>query len=94
MYLPVEVKIDITLESDLVVQLTKYINVVKVTLDKNTEIGGKSLFPYVLVIDTNSVYIFDGEEIKDIIQLDAIQYIRNIKILKEFIINTLENAIN
>lgn len=64
-YLPIEVKLNIKVESDIVGQVTKYCKLSKCYLTNGTPEYIDSSIMYsknVVIIDTNKIFIYDDEK--------------------------------
>ena len=82
-YLPVEVKLNIYAQNDIIEQVGKYCQVEKFILDskRNKIINVDNLwYNYCVVIDTENVYVYNhtSRELKNIIGLDTITKIEDI----------------
>lgn len=93
-YLPVEVKLDINTEKNIIGQVKKYCGVDRCYL-KNQEasfINTSDMYPdKVLIIDTNCVYLYDQmtNSIKMLFDLSNLQGFNSISILKEIVVSEL-----
>ena len=76
-------KLNVNAEKDIIRQLDQYISVTDVKLNKKKTIHGNELLPYVLIIDTEKIYLYNGEVVKDIIHLDNLTDFCSIDKLKE-----------
>ena len=86
-YLPVEVKINISVEKDLIGQVRKYCNLTKLFLNSNSSrIAPMDMVvrDRVLIIDEIAVYIYDNEkgEVKNLTRLDEIKDENDLQRLK------------
>ncbi len=93
-YLPVEVKLNIENEKDIIRQVEKYCNVDKLVLDrKNNKIATseKQVKNNVLIIDTNTIYWYNDlkKSIKPIFYLNSILTVDDIIILREKIVKLM-----
>ena len=95
-YLPVEVKLNIDTEKNLIGQLQKYCSLDSLILDtkKNRYAAQDKIFNYgVLVIDTNGVYWYycDAKSIEQIYDLDNLLSQQDILDLRKLIIDTMNS---
>lgn len=90
-YLPVEIKLLVSAEKNIISQLSTYCHQDKIILNKEKSASSDVYQNNVLVIDTESVYVFyDYEQkIKKIIELDTINSNSDILKLREKIIAVL-----
>jgi len=93
-FLPVEVKINVDAEANIVHQLEKYCNCDSVYRDSGvTEMLDQSMIyrNYVLVFDTKAVYLYDdrAKSLSEIYKLDKVKDIREIQYIKEKLITLL-----
>ena len=79
-------KLNIHLEKDLAGQCDQYMFVDEIDLTQDKPIEGKELLPCVMIIDTENVYIYDGENMNCIFALDDLHSIDDVRIIKEKII--------
>ena len=92
-YIPVEIKLNINTEKNLILQLEKYCHVERIKLDKEKEIDTDSSYQdNVLVIDVNGIYIYDhkSKNIRIIENLDNIKCEYDIRKLREAVKSILE----
>ena len=73
-YVPVEVKLNVKPEKDLLGQCDQYMYVDEIDLSKDITVKGEELIPYVFVIDTEDVYLYDGKMMEQIYSLDDYEY--------------------
>lgn len=94
-YLPVEVKVNINTEINLVGQVIKYCNVEKCYLNKDDEL---SVITYrnmysnnVLIIDTDGIYLYDSitNNITPIYDLDNLNSRNDIKVIRDILLRHL-----
>lgn len=95
--LPVEVKLNIALESDLEGQCEQYCNLDQLILDKKNKRNARIenvISDRILVIDTYAVYMFDSKQrsIEVIFDLDDLKTRWDIEALKQIIIRQISNA--
>ena len=90
-YLPVEVKLSVSAEKDILSQLRQYCNLNKVKLDKKTEVTSNIYDKNVLVIDTEKVYLYNNTTNKlcEVINLNKIKKEDDIKQLKQLLASIL-----
>ena len=93
-YIPVEVKLSVPLEVDIISQLTKYCNDEEVFLDKKEKraIGNNDLYHnHVLVIDRDNLFLYDDRKqtLDDIYDLDNINTINDIIRFREILYGIL-----
>ena len=69
-YLPVEVKLNVNLEKKLNDQLDQYIYLDSIQIEKDKIINGTEIIPFVLLIDTETVYLYDGNKKMIVFNLD------------------------
>lgn len=87
-YIPVEVKLNINSEKDLIYQLEKYCNTEKIKLDKDKEISSsQACQSNVIVIDINGLYIYSHKTS----QISLIENLDNVKC--EYDIRALKSSI-
>lgn len=89
-YLPVEVKLNINIEKDIVGQVKKYCNLKKLFLNSNTyQLApiDKTVRTKVLIFDLNNLYWYDDNigEITEEISLDEVQDESDIKVIKAYL---------
>ncbi len=94
-YLCVEVKLNIETEKDLERQLRKYSHVDKMVLDKknNKKVKKEDIIQkYVLVIDTNMVFLYDADQntFCDLLCLDDVETTEDLSMLKNKIMYEVE----
>ena len=85
-YIPVETKLNINAEKDLIRQLEKYCRTERIKLNKDKEVGDNMVYQNnVLVIDVNGLYIYDYKEknLRIIENLDNIKCEYDIRKLRE-----------
>ncbi|MBQ7569284.1 hypothetical protein IJT17_10855 [bacterium] len=82
-YLPVEVKLNVEIEKDLISQLKQYMHVNTVGLTKDKTVSGDSMFPYVMAIDTENIYLYDGSKLEMIWSLDNLNDLEDVYRLKQ-----------
>lgn len=90
-FLPVEVKLSVSFEKDIISQLQQYCNLDKVKLNKNKTIESDLYDNNVLVIDTEMIYLFNNitKELSTIFQLDKLNSKEDIDLLKESLVTNL-----
>ncbi len=88
-YLGVEVKLNVNIEPDLIGQLNKYYNADEIKITDNKVINKKEIHNGILVIDTEHIYYFDGTELNNILSLDMIKSLLDIKDAKKKIDNAI-----
>ena len=81
-YLPIEIKLNIKLEKDIISQLDQYMYVDEVKL-LNEIVKGSEVLPYVLTIDTDNIYLYDGNDNKIIYSLDDLSDIDKVYEVKK-----------
>ncbi|MBQ9947449.1 MAG: hypothetical protein IJO91_03585 [Oscillospiraceae bacterium] len=86
-YLPVEVKLSVKVERDLVGQVSRYCNLQSLALSKNKIINSNIYSNYILIIDTDNVYLYNdnNKEIELIMDLDELQLVEDILKLRNII---------
>ena len=92
-YIPVEIKLNINTEKDLIGQLEKYCHVERIKLNKDKEVGNDMAYQdNVLVIDVNGLYIYDNKSanLRIIENLGNIKCEYDIRKLRETIKTMLE----
>ena len=93
-YLPVEVKLNINLEENIIPQLTKYCNLSKLILDKNKKFADleKIYSDNALIIDRDGIYLYtdSAKNIIKIFTLEDLRDFQDIKNLRQIIINLLK----
>lgn len=89
-YLPVEIKLAVSAEANIIRQLNTYCNVDSICLEKNRIITD-NYYNNVLVIDTDDVYLFypKGNKLNKIYSLNTIKSINDIAELRNRIIKLL-----
>ena len=89
-YLPIEIKLAVPTESNIIRQLNTYCNVDSICLEKNRIITD-NYYNNVLVIDTDDVYLFSpkGNKLNKIYSLNTIKSINDIAELRNRIIKLL-----
>ena len=93
-YVPVEIKLSISAESNIKGQVKNYCNTDEIYIDtkRNKKINPNQIYnKNVIVIDTEGVYIFnsDNYELKHILSLNALTNISDIQMLKKNILKEL-----
>ena len=93
-YLPVEVKLSVPFEYNIVAQVSKYCNDDEVFLDKSEARGVKTEYLYhnhVLIIDTENLFLYDDRTgvIEDIYDLSDIHTIDDITSFREMLFGML-----
>lgn len=90
-YLPVEVKLSVNAEKNIVKQLEKYCKLDCLQVDKNKEVYSEIYDNKVLVIDTDNMYVFDDnrKSLSKIYSLDDLQSVENILELQNVIISNI-----
>lgn len=94
-YLAIEVKLNIETEKDIKRQLNKYTFCDAVKLDKSAMIYKDDIIQrYVLVIDMNYIYIYDGkfQNMFKVSDLDTLKCIYDVKKLRNEIIKIMEEG--
>ena len=61
-YLPVEVKLNVKIENDIIMQCASYCEIVKCELNPRKTIQASEMYDKVLVIDTSFIYLYDHED--------------------------------
>lgn len=91
-YLPVEVKLSVLSEKNIISQLLQYCNVKKIKLEKDKFVKDKIYENLVLVIDTENVYMYNNQKrkLEMIFELDKIITYDDIELLKKVIIGYVE----
>lgn len=90
-YLPIEVKLSVAAEKDIISQLRKYCELDSVKLDKNTTVINNLYEDNVLVIDTEKIYMYNNKtrRLNEVIDLDSITCEDDIIKLKQLLITYL-----
>ncbi len=90
-YLPVEVKLSVKAERDIIEQVSKYCNLDSLKLTKDKEINAPIHHEHVLIIDTDHVYLYDhkNDRIESIFDLDNLERIADIEKLKNVVAQSL-----
>ena len=91
-YIPVEIKLNIKAEKDLIGQLEKYCHTERIKLNKEKEIDSSALYQdVVIVLDVNGLYIYNHEsrDIKMLEKLDNVKCEYDIRKLKETVLRIL-----
>lgn len=93
-YLPVEVKININAEANIVHQLEKYCECDVIYRDSgvNKKIEQGNIYrDHVLVIDTTAVYLYDDRDksLNEIYKLDSVKDVKDIQYIREKLIATV-----
>ena len=91
-YLPVEIKLSVSAERDIFAQLESYCKLDMLLLDGERDVHDCVYNNNVLVIDTESVYIYNNTSVSlnKIFDLDNIQSYDDISILRQKIIDGLQ----
>ena len=91
-YLPVEVKLSVEVEKDLLAQLSKYCNLDELMLTKGKIIHTGIYDHNVLVIDTEQLYMYNNQKqsLDALVDLDSIHTIEDIINLRQKIIQSIE----
>lgn len=89
-YLPIEIKLNIKLEKDIISQLDQYMYVDEVKL-LNEIVKGSEVLPYVLTIDTDNIYLYDGNDNKIIYSLDDLSDIDKVNEVKKRLKRRINN---
>lgn len=95
-YLPVEVKLSVPLENDIISQLSKYCNDDEIFLDKKETRGINNnvlYYNHVLVIDRDNLFLYDDRKqtLDDIYDLDNINTMDDIAAFREMLYGILES---
>lgn len=90
-YLPVEIKLSVTAERDIISQLKNYCEIDELWLDKNKRITDNIYTNNVLVIDTDKIYIYSNckHMLKPIYDLDNIETNDTIVEVRDIVANYL-----
>ena len=93
-YLPVEVKLNVNNEKDLVGQVKKYCDLSKLYLNSNSnELAPINLVikPFVLIFDVNAIYLYDNRKGKNckIFQLDNIRSEDNLTEVRSYLVEKI-----
>ncbi len=96
LYLPVEVKLSVKAEQDIIRQIDKYCNLDVLYLDSKKEEAGAVERMYqtkVLVIDTTNIYLYSSQqkEMAEVCTLDNIHEIQDILDLRTNLLNILSD---
>ncbi len=88
-YLPVEVKLSVSAEKNIVQQLKQYCYLDELFLTKEKVVSSKIYENYVLVIDTEQVFLYNDNrnDISPILDLDNLKKLSDVEHLKQRIID-------
>lgn len=91
-YLPVEVKLSVDSEKDILDQLRKYCNLNELMLSKEKMINAGLYDNNVLVIDTERLYMYSDKKkaLDELVDLDSIHTIEDIVNLRQKVIQSIE----
>lgn len=94
-YLPIEVKISINTEANLVGQIHKYCNLDTLYLDKRMNRMAPQSMVYrsnVLIIDTNAVFMYydTDQSVKRLVDLQTLVYLSDLNKLRDAILTEIE----
>lgn len=91
-YLPVEVKLSVDAERDIIAQLGKYCNLDELVLTKEKTIHAGLYDNNVLVIDTERLYMYNDQKksLDVLVELDSIHTIEDIINLRQKVIQSIE----
>ncbi len=84
-YLPVEVKLNVGIVPNIESQLDQYLHVDSIDLAKDLNVCGENLVPYVLVIDTEHVYLYNGLRMHTVFSLDNLHRLQDVTTLRELL---------
>ena len=90
-FLPVEVKLSITAEHNIIGQVSKYCDLELLVLDESKEISSPIHHHHVLIIDTDNVYLYDNRQksMENIFKLDDLRKTEDIQKLKSIIVQAI-----
>ena len=93
-YLPIEVKLNIKVEPDIVGQVTKYCELSKCYLTNRAPdyIDSSAMYSNnVVIIDTNKIFLYDDEKksIEEIYDLDHLKTREDIIYIRQLLVNSL-----
>lgn len=91
-YLPVEIKLSVSAEKNISSQLASYCNLKQLYLTADNMVTENIYKDNVLVIDTDKIYIYYGKKnmLREVIELDNIEFNNDIIALRKVIINLLD----
>ena len=91
-YLPVEIKLSVSVEKDIDSQLMSYCNLTQLYLTQDKVVMDNIYRDNVLVIDTDKIYIYYDKKrmLKEVLELDNIESNDDIVNLRVTIINLLD----
>lgn len=91
-YLPVEVKLSVDAEKDIISQLSKYCKLDELMLSKEKIIHTGIYEHNVLVIDTERLYMYNDKKkvLNSLASLDSVHTVNDIVKLRKMVINSIE----
>ena len=84
-YLPIEVKLNVEIEKNIESQLDQYLRVDSIDLAKGLNVSGDELMPFVLAIDRERIYVYDGSLMHSVFSLDELHCLEDVSALRDYL---------